>query len=687
MRVHKFAASVCALAAALAGAVALGGATALAQEQGATYRCDSGASIVVHHQTAAADGTTLRLEYDGRTFELYQIASSPGRFATEMGLRPDHGLQWSSDSSRAQLSEMIMDHTAAEPTVIEACVLETTSADPGSVDADTTLPLGSWRLATLEAAEVDPSVEAFMTFNPDGSVNGNGGCNTFGGRAMATPTGISISDVFSTRMACEPDRNAVEIAFLSVLERAAAQRVEDGTLVLYGPDGENLAGFELTSSDPDAGVSPAGSPPAVNDGATLFRDVRIFDGKSEDLSGPSNVLVEGNVIAAISEDAIETGDAEVTIIEGDGRVLMPGLIDAHWHTMLIRNNPAQAINGDLGYNNIAAADEASDTLMRGFTTVRDVGGPSFGLKQAIDEGLVEGPRIYPSGAMITVTSGHGDFRQLFELPRTIGGHMARMELIGGSMVADSPDEVRLRVREQLMLGASQIKLTAGGGVSSPFSPVDVSTFTLEELRAAVEAAENWGTYVTAHAFTPQAIRRSIDAGVKVIEHGFLMDEATAQYIAERDIWLSLQPLPEALRLGFPEGSVQREGADKVFPGIDQTYQLAKRYNIKTAWGTDVLFSQALATQQGAILASLERWYTPAEALVMATGTNAELLALSGERNPYPGRLGVVEEGALADLLLVDGNPLEDLSLVADPANFLIIMKDGVVYKNAVPSGQ
>jgi imidazolonepropionase-like amidohydrolase len=212
----------------------------------------------------------------------------------------------------------------------------------------------------------------------------------------------------------------------------------------------------------------------------------------------------------------------------------------------------------------------------------------------------------------------------------------------------------------------------------------VSTFTLEELRTAVEAAENWGTYVTAHAFTSLAIRRSIDAGVKVIEHGFLMDEATAQYIAERDVWLSLQPLPDALRLGFPEGTVQREKADMVFPGIARTYELAKRYNIKTAWGTDVLFSQALATQQGAILASLERWYTPAEALAMATGTNAELLALSGERNPYPGRLGVVEEGALADLLLVDGNPLEDLSLVADPAaNFLVIMKNGVVYKDLV----
>lgn len=415
-------------------------------------------------------------------------------------------------------------------------------------------------------------------------------------------------------------------------------------------------------------------------GDVLFENVRVFDGRGDTLSEATNVLVRDGMIAEISATAASDS---ATVVAGDGRILMPGLIDAHWHTMLIRNTPDQAINGDVGYNTVIAADEATDTLLRGFTTVRDVGGPSFGLKRAIDEGVVAGPRIYPSGAMITVTSGHGDFRQLSELPRTIGGHMARMEQVGGSMVADSPDEVRMRVREQLMQGASQIKLTAGGGVSSPFSPVDVSTFTLEELRAAVEAADNWGTYVTAHAFTSRAIRRSIDAGVKVIEHGFLMDESTAQLIAEKGIWLSLQPLPEALRLGFPEGSVQRKGADAVFPGISRTYELAKKYDIKTAWGTDVLFSQALAQQQGAILASLIRWYTPAEALVMATSTNAEMLALSGERNPYPGKLGVVEDGALADLLLVDGNPLDNLELVADPANFVVIMKDGVIYKNTL----
>jgi imidazolonepropionase-like amidohydrolase len=440
-----------------------------------------------------------------------------------------------------------------------------------------------------------------------------------------------------------------------------------------------VAGILISAFVPTVGAQ-AQSTPATR--STLFQNVRIFDGKGSSLSPPSNVLIKGNLIERISTAAIAP-EAGTTIVSGAGRTLMPGLIDNHWHATLARVTPAQAF-GDITYNSLHAGAEATDTLMRGFTTVRDLGGPTFGLKNAIDEGVISGPRIYPSGAVITVTSGHGDFRQLTDLPRTIGGKPARMELLGGAMVADSPDEVRVRTREQLMQGASQIKLTAGGGVSSPFSPIDVTTFTEAELRAAVEAAENWGTYVTVHAFTPAAIQRAVAVGVKVIEHGMLMDDATAKLMAEKGIWLSMQPLPEDLRLGFPVGSIQRIKADQVWPGIAKTYEFAKKYKIKTAWGTDVLFSRALAQQQGAILASLVRWYTPAEALAMATSTNAELLALSGKRNPYPGKLGVVEEGALADLLLVDGNPLENIRLIADPGKyFVIIMKDGKIYKNAL----
>ncbi|MGY4293966.1 imidazolonepropionase-like amidohydrolase [Bradyrhizobium sp. i1.4.4] len=427
-------------------------------------------------------------------------------------------------------------------------------------------------------------------------------------------------------------------------------------------------------------IGSLGSPlplQAQQDSAVLFRNVRIFDGKNATLSAASNVLIRNRKIEKISTaDIAATGQ----VIDGGGRVLMPGLIDAHWHAMLVRPTPAAAL-GDVGYNNLLAASEATATLMRGFTTIRDMGGPSFGLKRAIDEGLVAGPRIYPSGAIITITGGHGDFRQLTDLPRTIGGMLSRMELIGGSLVADSPDEVRVRAREQLMQGASQVKLTAGGGVASPFSPLDVSTFTEPELRAAVEAADNWGTYVATHAYTPVAIQRSIAAGVRCIEHGHLMDEASAKLIAEKGVWLSTQPFLDisgAAALGPSEQDKMRQ----VVAGTDRVYALAKKYKIKTAFGTDVLFSKALADKQGSMLAALTRWYTPAEALAMATSTNAELLNLSGLRNPYPGKLGVVEEGALADLLLVDGNPLDDIKLVEDPAkNFVVIMKDGRIYKN------
>jgi len=323
-------------------------------------------------------------------------------------------------------------------------------------------------------------------------------------------------------------------------------------------------------------------------------------------------------------------------------------------------------------------------LMRGFTTVRDLGGPVYGLKRASAAGVMAGPRIYPSGAVISQTSGHGDFRFAFELPRLPGGPLSHSEAEGLAAIADSPDEVRLRAREQLRQGASQIKVMGGGGVASPHNPIESTQFTEAEIRAAVEVAENWGTYVTVHAYTPRAIRQAITAGAKVIEHGHLIDEPTAKLLGDRGIWWSLQPFLDDEDASPLVDPVSQAKARAVFAGTDQAYKLARTYRVKTAFGTDALFDARVAGRQGAQLAKLVRWYTPAEALKMATGDNGELLRLSGFSNPYPGRLGVVEEGALADLLLVDGNPLQNIKLIEDPGkNFLIIMKDGRIYKNAL----
>ena len=422
--------------------------------------------------------------------------------------------------------------------------------------------------------------------------------------------------------------------------------------------------------------------PAAAPALTLFQNVRIFDGKSAALSPPSNVLVKGNVIESISTAPI-VADPAATVIAGAGRTLMPGLIDAHVHMGMSTVPLLLLMTADSNYTMLRQGKSAGEMLMRGFTSGRDVGGNTFGLKRSIDEGHLVGPRIWPSGATISQTSGHGDFRQIHDLPRASGDQLHFSERLGMTGVADGTDEVLRRVREQLMRGASHIKLMAGGGVSSDFDPLDVSQYTTTEIRAAVEAAEDWGTYVTVHAYTPRAIQKAIRAGVKCIEHGNLADEATARMMAEKGVWWSLQPfLDDEDAIPFREGSANRKKQIEMTAGTDTAYRLAKQYKVKTAWGTDTLFDPKLATRQGAQLAKLVRWYSPAEVLKMATADNAEVLALSGPRNPYPGKLGVVEQGALADLLLVDGDPLANIKLIENPdRNFKVIMKDGKIYKN------
>lgn len=419
----------------------------------------------------------------------------------------------------------------------------------------------------------------------------------------------------------------------------------------------------------------------------LFENVRIFDGQASVLSEASNVLVRGNKIERISAEPIPVDRrADTQIIKGGGRTLMPGLIDAHVHTMMESISLQKGLSSEVSYLALVAGRAAEKQLLRGFTSVRDVGGPAFALKRAIDEGIIIGPRIYPSGAPISQTSGHGDYRSVTELPRVRGGSVTYLEQVGMTAIADGVDEVLTRTRENLMRGATQIKVMAGGGVASNYDPLDVTQYTLEELQAAVKAAENWGTYVTVHAYTPEAVQMAIKAGVRCIEHGQLLDDETAKLMAEKGVWWSLQPfLNDEDAVPFPEGSMNRLKQLRMTEGTDIAYKLAIKYKIRTAFGTDTLFDATLADRQGKQLVKMVRWYSNVDVLKMATSENAELLAMCGERNPYPGKLGVVAEGALADLLLVSGDPLTNIELIENPeVNFLIIMKDGKIFKNIVP---
>jgi len=429
-------------------------------------------------------------------------------------------------------------------------------------------------------------------------------------------------------------------------------------------------------------LSPRNSQ-AHNHGSILFENVRIFNGHSETLSPPSFVLVDGNTIQRISAEPFDVDGDNIMRIDGQGRTLMPGLIDAHVHLTFGSMTMEQLMDPRLTPEQAAqnSAAGATEMLMRGFTAVRDAGGPIFELKFAIDNGQIFGPRVWPSGATISQTAGHGDFRLPSERSRRFFGEPSRAEVLGATFIADGRDEVLTATRENLRFGASQIKLMAGGGTSSAYDPVDVTQYTLDEMKAAVEAAEDWGTYVMVHAYTPRAIQRAIEAGVRVIEHGQLLDRETLQMMADNDVWLSTQ----VLRASTPNMDPQRiEKRRPVIEGQPRMWSMAKELGVKLGWGTDFLFEPDLNKEQNQNILLLQEWFNAAEILKMVTHDNAQMLALSGLRSPYQGRLGVVEEGALADLLLLDGNPLENLELIADPeANFLVIMKDGRIYKNLV----
>ncbi|MGF1555148.1 metal-dependent hydrolase family protein [Paucihalobacter sp.] len=413
----------------------------------------------------------------------------------------------------------------------------------------------------------------------------------------------------------------------------------------------------------------------------LINNVEIFNGLDQQTM-IGNVLVVDSKISRISTKPIPTNkSANVTIIDGQGKFLMPGLIDVHYHAMFASLSQIALLTSDIGFVNIAASKNIENLLMNGYTSIRDLGGPVFGLKQAIDRGVVVGPRIWPSGAFISQTGGHGDFRLPTEIPADPTKGLTYAERINAAAIADNPDAVRVKAREQLMLGASQIKLMAGGGVSSMYDPLDVTQYTEAEIKAAVEAAENWGTYVTVHAYTPRAIQQSIRAGVKCIDHGQMIDEETVKMMVEYEVAWSLQPFVDEgdKRVLTPESRAKQL---EMYQGTDTAFELAKKYKIKLGYGTDVLFDGKKAAQPAEQLLKMKRWFSNYEILKMVTSNNADILAMSGKRSPYTGRLGVIEEGALADLILIDGNPLKNLEVFKNAKETLVlIMKNGKLVKN------
>lgn len=419
------------------------------------------------------------------------------------------------------------------------------------------------------------------------------------------------------------------------------------------------------------------------DSLALIKNVYIFNGKDE-TPKRGNILIKNDLIAKVSSQPISV-EGNATVIDGKGQYVIPGLIDAHVH-ISSEDIPWGSKSIDAFMLGIMSTKSAKNRLLRGFTTVRDMGGNVFSLHQAIDKGWIDGPRIFPSGPIISQSGGHGDFGSYTEVPRSAEDFNYRQRN-GLMAIADGAPEVLKRSREQLRQGATQLKLAAGGGVASDYDPIDVAQYTVDEYKAAVSAAENWGTYVTVHVYTPKAIRAAIEGGVKCIEHGMLIDEPTAKLLANKGIWWSLQPFTPDDGSGVRwEGTPNMKKYLEVREGTKNAYKLARKYNIKTAWGTDLGGPPEVAARENDRLVSLERFgYSPYEALKMATSTNAELLEMSGPRHPYQrGKLGEITKGAYADLILVKGNPLEDLSLVSDyENNFLLIMKGGKIYKNII----
>ena len=401
--------------------------------------------------------------------------------------------------------------------------------------------------------------------------------------------------------------------------------------------------------------------------STLFRHGRIFDGVGEELLEGVEVLVEGSRIVEVSDVPIRSGTAEVVDLRG--RTLMPGLIDAHFH--------ANAASPDLGAVEHMPASLIAQharanleaTLQRGFTTIRDAAGADYGLARAIEAGLIAGPRLLYSGHALSQTGGHGDFRSYESGPAVCSCGLGARHFSTG---ADGVPEVRRAAREELRRGATQIKIMGSGGVSSPSDPISNLQYSEEEIRAAVWEARSWGTYVMAHVYTPEAIRRCVEFGVRSIEHANLIDAQTAAFAAERGAFVvpTLATYESLARqgasLGLPKVSLDKLGT--VSDAGVASLEILRSAGVKTGFGTDLL--GAMHDDQLTEFEIRARALPSVEILRQATSVNAELLGRSGE-------LGTVAAGALADLIVVDGDPIADLGVLSGQGERIsLVMKGG-----------
>jgi imidazolonepropionase-like amidohydrolase len=408
-------------------------------------------------------------------------------------------------------------------------------------------------------------------------------------------------------------------------------------------------------------------------GAVIFANCAVLDGTKKERREDHHVLVEGERIREVSDRPISSAAAET--IDLNGRTLMPGLIDAHVHVLAVDAALARLADRPVTLLTLQAARVLESMLQRGFTTVRDAGGADGGLAEAVEQGLVRGPRIFPSGSALSQTGGHGDTR-----PRTQPAESCACCAGGAvlSRIADGVAECRRAARDELRKGATQIKILASGGVASPYDPIWNLQYSEEEVRAIVEEARGWRTYVLAHAYSPEAIRRSIDFGVRSIEHGNLIDRATAEHVAGADAFVVPTLVTyDALHrhgreLGFPEVSMAK--LSEVREAGLGSLEILKAAGVKIGYGTDLLGPMhRYQSREFVIRAEV---MSPLDIIRSATTVNAELLNRSGE-------LGVVATGARADLIAVEGDPLADISLLDGEGEHLThIMKDGVFYKRS-----